>query len=210
MKILSNLTSQNIIMRHFFRSACCIVVLLFTALVLNGQARKLDTTMKVGKAGYRVTTRNVNPEKNSITISPIGFDANMREFSFEVKGRVNKAEVDDLNADGFPDLVLYVFNNDSITKGSVVGISSETNTTVKPILFPEIVDDPKLRDGYKGNDQFMLMEGLLVRRFPVYQTDTLAKSIMPTGKIRQIMYRVAPAEKGGLKFQVMRSYEYVK
>jgi hypothetical protein len=183
---------------------------LMTLLGVQAQSKRFDTTMKVGKAGYRVTTRNNNPEKNMLTVEPLGFDANMREFSFEVKGRVARAEVDDLNRDNFPDLVIYLVTNDSIPKGNVVGISSDANTSVKPILFPDIIDDPKLRDGYKGNDQFMLMEGQLIRRFPLYTTDSTTQVITPTGKMRQVMYTIRPGERGSLKFFVQRSYDYNK
>lgn len=170
--------------------------------------RKFDSTMKIGKAGYKVTCTNRNPERNSINISPIGFDNSMRDFAFEVKGRVRRAEVDDLNRDNFPDLVLYIYTNDTLNKGTVVCISSESNTSVVPIVFPDIVDDPKLRDGYRGFDEFMLMEGVLTRRFPLFTTDS--SGAQPTGKIRQVMYRVGEGDKGTKKFLVMRTYDYVK
>ncbi len=178
--------------------------------LVNAQqpARKFDSTMKIGKAGYKVVCNNRNAEKNTINISPIGFDNSMRDFSFEINGRVRRAEVDDVNRDNFPDLVLYIYNGDTLNKGTVVCVSSEANTTVLPIVFPDIVDDPKLREGYKGYDEFMLMEGVLTRRFPLFTTDSTGSK--PTGKMRQVMYRVGPGEKSGQKFIVMRTYDYVK
>lgn len=172
-------------------------------------ARRFDSSMKIGKVGYKVTCTNRNPEKNSINISPIGFDNSVRDFSFEIKGRIIRAEVDDVNRDNFPDLVLYVYYGDTLNKGNVICVSSEANNGVIPIGFPDIVDDPKLKEGYRGFDEFMLMEGVLTRRFPLFTTDSTGSK--PTGKTRQVMYRVVPAgEKGGLKFQVMRTYDYVK
>lgn len=186
-------------------------VAMFALICSDSQAqtvRKFDSTMKIGKVGYKVTCTNRNLERNSINISPIGFDNSMRDFAFEVKGRVRRAEVDDLNRDNFPDLVLYIYTNDTLNKGTVVCISSESNTSVVPIVFPDIVDDPKLRDGYRGFDEFMLMEGILTRRFPLFTTDSLGAQ--PTGKIRQVMYRVGEGDKGTKKFLVMRTYDYVK
>lgn len=181
-----------------------------TLLHAQASARRIDTSMKVGKAGYRLTCNNKSPEKNSVSITPIGFDKDVREFSFEVKGRVAKAEVDDINQDGYPDLVFYVFTNDSIPKGNVIAISSEKNETVAPIIFPDIFDDPKLRVGYKGNDVFFLMEGYLVRRFPVYPVEG-APSAAGTGNLfRQIQYMVIPGDRGGSKFKPMRSYDFTK
>lgn len=172
-------------------------------------ARKYDSTMKIGKVGYKVNCSNRNADKNTINISPIGFDNSMRDFSFEIKGRIRRAEVDDVNRDNFPDLVLYVYSGDTLNKGTVICISSEANNSVLPIVFPDIVDDPKLRDGYKGNDEFLLMEGVLTRRFPLFTTDSAGVSTF-TGKTRQVMYRVAPGDKSGQKFIVMRTYDYVK
>ncbi len=171
-------------------------------------ARRYDSSMKIGKAGYKVSCNNRNPEKNTINISPIGFSNEVRDFSFEIKGRILRAEVDDVNRDNYPDLMLYVYNGDTLNKGTVICISSEANNNVVPIGFPDIVDDPKLRDGYRGFDEFRLMEGVLTRRFPLFTPDSLGAQ--PTGKMRQVMYRVVPGEKSGLKFQVMRTYDYAK
>ena len=173
-------------------------------------ARKVDTTMKVGKVGYRIICKNSSAEKNIVSITPLGFDKDMREFSFEVKGRVTRGEVDDINRDGYPDLVFYVFSNDSIPRGSVIGITSEKNETVAPVSFPDIFDDPKLRVGYKGNDQFFLMEGILVRRFPVYPAEGAPANAQTGNLIRQIQYNVVPGERGGLRFKPGRSYDFVK
>lgn len=182
------------------------------ALVITGvqaqTTKRLDTTMKVGKVGYRLSSSNKNPDKNSATVAPIGFDKNMREFTFDIKGTVVRGEVDDVNRDGYPDLVIYLVSNDSIPRGNVIGISSEKNESVAPIIFPDIFDDPKLRIGYKGYDEFFLMEGMLVRRFPVFP----AEGAPPvTGKLmRQIQYIVVSGERGGSKFKASRSYEYTK
>ncbi|MCA6451210.1 MAG: hypothetical protein IM584_02090 [Chitinophagaceae bacterium] len=171
--------------------------------------RRIDTTMKVGKVGYRLTCSNKNPEKNTASISPVGFDKNMREFSFEIKGRVSRAEVDDVNRDGYPDLVFYTYTNDSIPRGNVVAISSEKNESVAPIFLPDIYDDPKLRVGYKGNDEYFLMEGTLIRRFPVYPAEGTPAPPTSGTLMRQIQYIVVPGERGA-KFKAARSYEYTK
>lgn len=181
-------------------------------LIVNAQAtaRRIDTTMKVGRVGYRLVCNNKSPEKNSTTVNPLGFDKDVRDFSFDIKGRIARAEVDDINRDGYPDLVFYVYNNDSIPKGNVIAISSEKNETVAPILFPDIFDDPKLRVGYKGNDVFFLMEGYLIRRFPVYPADGAPVSATTGTLMRQIQYQVVPGDRGGYKFKPMRSYDYTK
>lgn len=190
-----------------------IITLILTYLVFFGatygqQYRKIDTTMKLGKAGYKVVCGNKSEFKNSISITPIGFQNSARDISFEIKGRIIKAEVDDLNNDLFPDLVLYVYEPGDKGRGNVIGISSVNNESFIGITFPDIVNDPKLRIGYIGFDSFLLMEGSLMRRFPVYNTDSTGSK--PTGMIRQIQYKVFKDEKEGLKFKAQRSYEYAK
>lgn len=130
---------------------CCLFCMHINA-TAKVPARRYDSSMKIGKAGYRVTCTNRNPEKNTINISPIGFDNSVRDFSFEIKGRILRAEVDDVNRDNFPDLLLYIYYGDTLNKGNLICISSEANNSVVPIGFPDIVDDPKIREGYRGFD----------------------------------------------------------
>jgi hypothetical protein len=173
------------------------------------QGRRIDTTMKVGKAGFRINCYNKSSEKNPITIYPVGFESEARDFSFELKGILMGTEVDDLNKDGFPELLLYVASVDSLNKSSVIAISSQENKSVAPIVFPDILDDPRLRESYKGADKYMLLEGVLMRTYPLYEKDANGVQ-QPTGKMRRLMYRVAPGEQGTLKFIVSRFYDFQK
>ena len=191
----------------FIRTLFCAMVLIPTLLVAQG--RRMDTTMKVGKAGFRVNCQNKSAEKNPITIYPVGFESEARDFSFELKGILIGTEVDDLNKDGFPELLLYVAPQDSLNKSSVIAISSQENKSVAPIVFPDILDDPRLRDGYKGSDKYMLLEGVLMRTYPLYEKDANGVQ-QPTGKMRRLMYRVAPGEQGTSKFVVARFYDFQK
>lgn len=191
----------------FIRTLFCAIVLIPTLLVAQG--RRMDTTMKVGKAGFRVNCQNKSAEKNPITIYPVGFESEARDFSFELKGVLIGTEVDDLNKDGFPELLLYVAPQDSLNKSSVIAISSQENKSVAPIVFPDILDDPRLRDGYKGSDKYMLLEGVLMRTYPLYEKDANGVQ-QPTGKMRRLMYRVAPGEQGTSKFVVARFYDFQK
>lgn len=172
----------------------------------TAQSKRFDTSMKIGKVGYRVSTNNRNADKNTVTVNPIGFENTAREVSIEVQGRISGCEVDDMNNDGFPDLVLYIAGGPPKNKGSVVGISSKENQSIAPIYFPDIVDDPKIKVGYSGNDVFRLMEGTLLRRFPLYEPGDSTNS-HPTGMLRQVFYRVSTSEKGALTFKVLRSYD---
>lgn len=175
-------------------------------LAAQNNFRKFDSTMKLGRAGFRVVCSNKSEEKNMLSITPVGFSNQARDVSFDIKGRVLKAEVDDLNNDNFPDLVIYVYPKGDKMKGTVLGVASINNESFMPISFPDITDDIKNRVGYVGYDQFTLMEGTLMRRFPVYTADSVGAQ--PTGMVRQIQYRTVPGERQNLQFKVVRSYEF--
>jgi hypothetical protein len=194
---------------RLFVAGSIIFVFVLAPMALMAQGRRIDTTMKVGKAGYRINCLNKSAEKNAISINPVGFENEVRDFSFDLKGLLTGAEVDDLNKDGFPDLLLYVNTKDSLNKSTVIGISSMENKSVVPIVLPDILDDPRLRDGYKGSDQYMLLEGILMRTYPLFEKDANGVQ-QPTGKMRRLMYRVAQGEQGSLKFVISRFYDFQK
>jgi hypothetical protein len=175
-------------------------------LVAQPTFRRVDTTMKLGKAGYKVSCKNTNEEKNYVTINPVGFKNTARDLGFDIKGRIIKTEVDDLNGDGFPDLVMYVHQPGPKNAAAVIAISSIENESYEAIGFPDIVDDPKLRTGYQGKDQYFLMEGSLMRRFPLFTADSIPT---PTGMYRQVQYKVMREERGQ-RFKVVRTYDYAK
>src|SRR5580698_610354 len=94
---------------------------------ISAQVMRIDSTLKMGKVGYKVTCNNKSPEQNEIRIKPIGFDNAAREMDFYIKGRVKKTEIDDLNNDGFPDLLVYIFSGANGEFGTVYAFASEEN-----------------------------------------------------------------------------------
>ena len=108
-----------------------------------------------------------------------------------------------MNDDGFPDLLLCVYSGDKYEKGTILGIYSSENTSLMGASFPDIYDDPKLREGYKGHDEFTTMVGSLLRSFPIYKagdTDTA------TGGTRVIQYKIMPDAEKRMVFKVLRTY----
>jgi hypothetical protein len=101
----------------------------------NAQKGKYDSTMKIGKVGYKVVCNNKNIDKNQLTISLLGFEENRNDIELDVKGKVLAAEVDDVNNDGFPDLLLYIFTDAEKRKGTVFAIASDNNKSILPIIF---------------------------------------------------------------------------
>ena len=171
----------------------------------NAQAQKFDSTLKIGRVGYRIISSNKNIEQNEVHIKPIGFQSTARDINFFVKGRINQSEIDDLNNDGFPDLILYIYSGADEAYGTVYAFASNENKSLTPFVLPDVLLDGKLSDGYKGHDQFSLLEGSLMQKFPVYKPGDDKNK--PTGGNRVVVYQVVHGENGGLIFKVQKFYD---
>lgn len=180
-----------------------IVFLFLTVSSFSQEIKRYDSTLKIGKVGFRVSCTNKSTNQNSLNIRPIGFKSEAREVNLELKARVISSEIDDLNHDGFVDLIIYIM--ESSGKKNLFCVSSKNDEMMQPIYFPDIMNDAQLSKGYRGGDEYRLVEGILFRKFPIYQTDTAIKE--PTKKVRQIMYRVVEGERAMLNFKSFRSFE---
>jgi len=177
---------------------------LFAAAYTKAQCQKFDTTVKMGDQGYKVECNNKNPDKNEVSINTVNLKFDGSRPVFTIVGKVKKAFTDDMNDDGRPDLIICVYSGDNNEIGSVVGISYNANKSFEPIYFPDIYLDAKIRDGYKGYDEYSALTGTLLRKFPVYlPTDAPGK---PTGGMRIIQYK-SMMENGHLNFKVLRWYD---
>jgi hypothetical protein len=133
---------------------------------------------------------------NKLRIVPSGRLSQRTPITQEVYGTVTGAEIADLNADGWPEIYVYVSSAGSGSYGTVVGYAVNRGKSVTPITLPELSDDPVASAGYQGHDEFALVEGTLVRRFPVLRSgDTNAS---PSGGRRQLHYRLIAGEAGWL------------
>jgi hypothetical protein len=179
--------------------------LLISIASFGQKANKYDSTVKMGKVGYRITCMNRNLDRNALNIRPIGFKSETREASLELRGRVVSTEIDDLNNDGFPDIIIFVM--DAKDKLSLFSVGSRDNERIEPIYFPDITNDMQLSKGYRGQDEYKLFEGVLFRKFPIFESDTTIKT--PTNKVRQIMYRVMTGDQGSWRFKSFKSFDLV-
>jgi hypothetical protein len=183
-----------------------ILCFLFAALLATAgakaQYKKIDTSASYGGLSYRVSCSNKSEGENVVTISPKGFGKDIREMSFNIRGRLRKILVDDLNEDGYPDVVLCVYGGINGEIGNIAALASSGNNLLEPISFPDIYKDQKLSEGYKGHDEFAVLINSLVQSFPVYKpgdADTVS------GGTRVVMYKVERVENRNT-FKVLRSY----
>ncbi|MFM9073730.1 MAG: PliI family lysozyme inhibitor of I-type lysozyme [Cyanobium sp.] len=118
----------------------------------------------------------------------------------ELIGQVVGAEVEDLNSDGRPELVVMVQSAGSGSYGSVQAWSAGPHR-LEPIPPMGDLSGADAR-GYMGHDSFNVVETSLVRQFPIYKSsDSNARA---SGGTRQIVYKMVPAP-GGWRFQPVRS-----
>jgi len=121
----------------------------------------------------------------------------------EIDGSVTGMEVEDLNSDGRPELLVYVTSAGSGSYGSVKAWTVSKAHTLLPINMPEL--SGKWANGYMGHDSFAVVETTLMRRFPVYRPgDSNAK---PTGGTRTVSYKLVPGE-ASWQFKAVSSNTY--
>ena len=133
---------------------------------------------------------------NRLTIVPHGLKKQKEAVIGEIDGTVKGAEIADLDANGFPEVYVYVTSAGSGSYGSLFAYAVNKGKTMSPIYLPPITDDAKASKGYMGHDEFAVIETSLARRFPIYAEGD--SNAAPSGKIRQIEYKLVAGEAGWL------------
>ena len=141
-----------------------------------------------------VTFNVISPNataSNTVTVSTAGLEIDNSAWSQEVDGVVTGAEVADLNADGSPEVYVYVKSNGADEKGSVVAYVANNRKSLSIASMAPLSDTPGAADGYQGEDEFAVLEGVLGRRFPIHGDGGAL-----TGKTRQLQYKLSAGEAG--------------
>jgi len=131
---------------------------------------------------------------NQLQITPAGLTGGNNPLNAELDGTAYGAELADLDSNGWPEIYVYVSSAGSGSYGSLVAFAVNNGKSATPIYLPPLEQSPQVLEGYMGHDQFAVVETRLVRRFPIYlEGDTNAA---PTGKTRQLQYRLETGEAG--------------
>ena len=121
-----------------------------------------------------------------LVIRPKGLEIDSSVIRKPAEGRVTKAEIDDLNVDGSPEIYVYITLPGKDARGRVVAWSANKKKSLSEIYLPELIaGDPRLK-GYRGHDEFAVVETVLARRFPIYNNGD--NNANPTGGTRQFQY----------------------
>ena len=128
-------------------------------------------------------------EGTRVTITPLGMSASNEPVTQVFAATVTGAESDDLDADGFPEVYVYLSSTDGSRRGDVFAVASNKGKSASSITLPALADVPANAEGYTGGDEFAVLEGVLARRFPVQGADGASKT-------RQLQYTLVPGEAG--------------
>ncbi len=158
-------------------------------------AKGFDKKLSLQGLTFRVKCPNEG-SLNKLTITPTGLEGENKPIVVEVDGSVTGAEVDDLDANGFPEIYVYVTSAGSGSYGSLVAYAANQKKSLTEIFLPDLGEDKVNSKGYMGHDQFAVGEGSFLRRFPIYKAgDSNAK---PSDKTRQLQYKLKAGEAGWL------------
>ncbi|MFZ9386512.1 MAG: hypothetical protein ACO25B_01405 [Chitinophagaceae bacterium] len=148
--------------------------------------------LRLQDIGFNVSSLK-NDEGSEITVFTFGADIkNSIPFKQKFQGYVNDAEVEDLNSDGNPDLLIYTESEGTGSYGHVYGFSAGKTGGLSLIDFPAVTGNPKIEKGYMGHDRFSIVENTLVQRFPIYKDgDSNAQA---TGGTREVVYKMVKGE----------------
>lgn len=150
-----------------------------------------DQTLQLQGIRFRATSSN-SGSINELKIVPSGLAIDNTPIVRSIDGQITRAEVADLNADGSPELYVYVRSAGSGSYGTLVAFSANQRQSLSEIYLPPVSDDAQAARGYMGHDDFAVVERTLVRRFPVYKDgDSNAR---PSGGVRQMQYRLTRGE----------------
>ncbi len=148
-----------------------------------------EQTLSLQNVGFEV-----QGQPNRLLVTPYGLKADNRPLQETIDGRVVSAEVEDMNRDGWPELLVFVRNEQG--RNSVVGYSVNGGRSVSSVAMPVAANQPQYEQGRSGPDEFAQAEGVLVQRFA-----------LQNGKTRQIQYKLKDGE-AMRHFVVDRVLEY--
>jgi len=169
--------------------------LLTTTLYANQPetAKNFDKVLTLQGITFHVVATN-DGSLNQLTIVPTGLEGSNRVIKQEIDGSVTGAQIADINADGSPEIYVYVNSAGSGSYGTLVAYSANNKKSLSGIYMPSLEDDKKNAVGYMGHDEFKIMKSTLSRSFPVYKEGDA--NCCPKGGTRQLQYKLIAGEAG--------------
>lgn len=159
--------------------------------VIEEEVISFNETLTFGKVSFDVKTIGEGSLRQ-LYVKPNGLEIDNQTLVNEINGQVHKVEIEDLNADGFPELLVYTVSTGSGSYGEVIAYSVNNGKSVSFISFPDLDENEKAFEGYMGHDEFVIVNKKLTRKFPIYKSDDINSK--PTGGTRLIQYKLVNGE----------------
>lgn len=158
----------------------------------NG-SQPFEQTLELQGIAFHVTQASVDGRRE-LRISPQGLEIDNSAMTHPLSGDIARAEIGDLDRDGSPEIYVFVRSPGRGLPGELVAYAANRKKSLSAIYLPPVSEDPKIAEGYRGEDEFAVVENTLVQRFALY--DSADASAGRTGKMREIQYRLEPGEAG--------------
>lgn len=152
-----------------------------------------DRVLELHGITFHVSSSNEGSSP-TLNIVPSGLEIDNSPIVRPVEGFVVDAEVADLNVDQSPEVYVYIRPADTGVPPSLVAYSANRRKSLSEIYLPPVANNPEAAKGYRGRDDFAVVENTFVRRFPVYADGD--SDDRPTGGTRQLQYKLTPGEAG--------------
>lgn len=104
----------------------------------------------------------------------------------DINGLIVDAYNSDMDIDGHPEILIQAKRKDTINYTTIYAYEFYEKK-VEKLDFPKLTKSQ--RQGYRGNDNFYISEGKLMREFPIYEGS--GASAKPTGAQRKFEYTLS-------------------
>lgn len=128
---------------------------------------------------------------STVTITSKGLSLSNKALRKEVAGLFTRAEMADIDADGEPEIYIFMQSPEGQRHGSAIVVASDQGRRMVEVPVPDLAADAKHSAGYRGGDEFAIVENVLARRFPLHDADG-----EPTGTMRQLQYKLVKGASG--------------
>jgi len=134
---------------------------LFSTTMVFAEENSFNQTFELHGIQFKVIAQG-----NKLRILPTGLKIDNSPIERGIDGVVTGAAIGDINVDGSPEIYVYIKAKDKV---SLIAYSANHNKSLSDIYLPPMTDNPKLTKGYRGHDEFMLVESIIAQRFPIYK-----------------------------------------
>ena len=154
--------------------------------------RKFNRVLNLQGVGFNISSIKKDGI-NTLKIFTFGLQEQEYNETFNIDGEeVTNAEVEDLNSDGSPELLVFTRSVGSGSYGNVYAFSVNKKKSMSEVYFQPTAENSEINKGYMGHDEFSLVENTLGQRFPIYNEGDI--NAEPTGGTRQVSYKLVEGE----------------